>query len=125
MEMKKLMDNIDELSSFVASVKWDGPKGVGGTRVCSTPDGQGYFKEQILNFNDAERSYTWQVVEGVPAKQVINSFKVVDLGLNRSMIVWTSNFEFMENPNMTEEQFRNFLQTAVTEMVENMVSLAK
>ncbi len=119
------MDNIDEISSLVGKVDWTGPKGVGGTRVCTTPDGKGYFKENILKFDDKQRTYTWQVVEGVPAKTVINSFKVVDLGLNQSMIVWTSNYEFVENPNMTEEQFRGFLEGAVTEMVDNMIAMAK
>lgn len=124
-EQIRKMDNIDKISSFVGKVDWTGPKGVGGTRVCTTPDGKGHFKEEILKFNDNQRTYTWQVVEGVPAKTVINSFKVVDLGLNKSMIVWTSNYEFIENPNMTEGQFRGFLQGAVTEMVENMVKMIK
>jgi hypothetical protein len=64
-------------------------------------------------------------VEGIPAKNVINSFKIVDLGLNKSMLVWTSNYEFIQNPNMTEDQFRGFLHSAVSEMVENMSNMIK
>ena len=123
-EQIRVMDNIDKISSIVGKVEWTGPKGVGGVRVCTTPDGKGKFKEKIIKFNDKQRSYTWQVVEGVPAK-VTNSFRVVDLGLNTSMIVWTSNYQFIENPNMTEIQFRGFLEGAVTEMVDNLVDLAK
>ena len=124
-EQIRKMDNIDKISSFVGKVEWIGPKGVGGTRVCTAPDGKGKFKEKIMKFDDIDRTYTWQVVEGVPAKKVENSFRVVDMGLNKSMIVWTSNYEFLKNPNMTEIQFRAFLQGAVTEMVENMVGFIK
>ena len=124
-EQFRKMDNIDELSSFVSKVEWTGPKDVGGQRVCTAADGNGYFREKITGFNDATRTYTYQVVEGVPAKNVNNSVKVVDLGYNKSMIVWTSDFEFIENPNMTLEQFNNFLSTARQEMVKNIINIAK
>ncbi len=122
-EQIRVMDNIDKISSFVGKVEWTGPKGAGGSRVCTAPDGKGAFKENIIKFDDEQRTYTWQVVEGVPAK-VTNSFRVVDLGLNKSMIVWSSNYKFMENPNMTEEQFKAFMLGTVSEMVENMVKMA-
>lgn len=122
-EQIRVMDNIDKISSFVGKVDWTGPKGIGGSRLCTAPDGKGKFRENIIQFDDKQRTYTWQVVEGVPAK-VTNSFRVVDLGLNQSMIVWTSDYEFIENPNMTEEQFRAFMEGAVTEMIENMVKMA-
>jgi hypothetical protein len=124
-EQVRKMDNIDKISSFVGKLQWIGPKGVGGTRICTSPNGKGKFKEKILKFDDQQRSYTWQVVEGIPAKNVINSFKIVDLGLNKSMLVWTSNYEFIQNPNMTEDQFRGFLHSAVSEMVENMSNMIK
>lgn len=119
------MDNIDQLSSFVSQVKWTGPKNVGGQRVCTAADGSGYFKEKITHFDDAGRTYSYQVVEGVPAKNMQNVIKVVDLGYNKSMIVWTSNFEFVKNPNMTLEQFNNFLLTARKEMVSNIINSAQ
>ncbi|EAQ42433.1 SRPBCC family protein [Polaribacter sp. MED152] len=122
-EQIRIMDNIDKLSSFVGEVEWTGPKGVGGSRLCIAPDGQGKFRENIVEFDDEQRTYTWQIVEGVPAK-VKNSFKVVDLGLNKSMIVWTSDYDFIENPNMTEEQFKEFMKSAITELVENIVKMA-
>lgn len=119
------LDNIPALTSTVGSITWKGPKGVGGERRCETPDGSGYFIEKILAFDDVARSYQWHVAEGVPAKNVINSFRVVDLGYNKSMIVFRSNFEFMENPNMTEAQFTAFLQGASKEMAGNVVALAR
>ncbi|WP_422858873.1 SRPBCC family protein [Flagellimonas sp. S174] len=123
-ELRKL-DNIDEISSFVAKVDFTGPKGAGGTRVCTAPDGQGKFKENILAFDDANRSYTYAVVEGVPAAGMVNNFKVVDLGYKKSMIVWTSAYDkFMDNPQMTEEQFNGFLNQASTEMMANVAKAA-
>lgn len=122
-EIRK-MDNIDAVSSYVAKLTWKGNKGVGGERKCVAPDRKGYYVEKIQQFDDAQRTYQWQVVEGVPAKNVKNSFKVVDLGYNKSMIIFRSNFEFMENPNITEEQFKAFLSSASAEIANNYAKLA-
>lgn len=123
-ELRKL-DNIDKVSSFVAKVDYSGPKGAGGSRVCTAPDGKGKFKENILDFDDTARSYTYAVVEGVPAAGLVSNFKVVDLGYNRSMIVWTSSYDtFMENPQMTEEQFNGFLNQASDDMLANVATMA-
>lgn len=124
-EQLRIMDNIDQLSSMVAEVKWTGDRGVGGQRVCTSADGQGYFKESIVEFSDAERTYSYAVVEGVPAKNMVNNFKVVDLGYKKAMIVWTTSFEFLENPQMNEEQFKGFLNNAAAEMITNTIALAK
>ena len=107
-EQLRIMDNIDQLSSLVTKVTWTGDHGVGGQRVCTSADGQGYFKESIVAFSDTERTYSYAVVEGVPAKNMVNNFKVVDLGYKKSMIVWTTSFEFMDNPQMKEDQFKDF-----------------
>ncbi|MEO0899713.1 MAG: SRPBCC family protein [Bacteroidota bacterium] len=123
-QIRKL-DNIAELSSLVGSLTWKGPKGVGGERKCVTPDKSGYFIERIREFDDQKRTYEWQVVEGVPAKNVINRYRVIDLGYNKSMVVFTSRFEFIENPNMNEDQFKAFLKSASYEMASNAIALAK
>ncbi|MEL6917386.1 MAG: SRPBCC family protein [Bacteroidota bacterium] len=123
-ELRKL-DNIDELSSLVAKVEFTGPKGAGGSRVCTSPDGQGKFKENILSFDDAARTYTYAVVEGIPAMGVVSNFKVVDLGYKKSMIVWTSTYDkFIKNPQMNEEQFNGFLNQASGEMIANVAKAA-
>lgn len=125
-EQIRILDNIDKISSFVSKVQFTGPKNAaGGSRVCTNQEGNGYFKENIIEFSDSERAYTYAVVEGVPAKNMKNNFKIVDLGYNSSMIIWTSNFEFMENPNMTKDQFHGFLKTAISEMIENSVKNAQ
>ncbi len=120
------MDDIDKYSSAIAKVDWKGEKGVGGERVCTAPEGQGYFKESIVTFDDAARTYSYAVVEGVPFKGMVNSFKVVDLGYQKSMIVWTSNYEaFMKNPQMTEDQFLGFIDQTIGELITNVVAAAK
>jgi hypothetical protein len=124
-EQIRIMDNIDEVSSYVATVTWKGPKDVGGERKCVAPDGKGYYVEKVKSFDDDQRTYRWQVVEGVPAKNVFNSFKVVDMGFNKSMIVFRSNYEFIENPNMTKEQFQAFFHAAASEIAANYIKLAR
>ena len=124
-EQIRQLDNIDKLSSTVGSLTWTGPKGVGGERKCFTPDKSAYFVEKILEFDDKERTYQWQVAEGVPAKNVINRLRVVDLGYNKSMVIFTSKFSFIENPNMSEAEFKGFLQSASYEMAKNAISLAE
>ena len=120
------MDDIDKYSSNIAKVDWTGNKGIGGIRVCWTPDGKGYFKERIVGFDDATRSYSYSLIEGAPVKGMINTFKVVDLGFNKSKIVWWTNYdEFMKNPNMTKEQFHGFMKMSVTEMADNVSAAAK
>lgn len=119
------MDDIDKYSSAIAKVEWSGSHGVGGQRVCTAPEGNGYFKESIVAFDDNNRTYSYAVVEGVPVKGMVNSFKVLDLGYNKSMIVWTSNYEqFIENPNMSEQEFLSFLNQTLDEFVDNMALAA-
>ncbi|WP_108802822.1 SRPBCC family protein [Aquimarina sp. Aq107] len=119
------LDDIDKYSSAISKVKWIGEKGIGGQRVCTSADGQGYFKESIIAFDDQNRTYTYALVEGVPTKGMINNFKVIDLGYQKSMIVWTSNYDqFMKNPQMTENQFLGFLNQSASEMITNVAIAA-
>ncbi|WP_020566794.1 SRPBCC family protein [Neolewinella persica] len=120
------MDDIDKYSSAIAKVEWTGDKGVGGARVCTAPEGQGFYKESIVAFDDNARTYSYALIEGVPVKGMVNSFKVIDLGYQKSMVVWTSNYEaFMKNPQMTEEQFGSFIKMSIGEMVANVAKAAK
>ncbi|SEK70451.1 Polyketide cyclase / dehydrase and lipid transport [Aquimarina amphilecti] len=119
------LDDIDKYSSVIAKVKWTGEKGIGGQRICTSADGQGYFKESIIGFDDQNRTYTYALIEGVPAKGMVNNFKVIDLGYQKSMIVWTSSYEkFMKNPQMNEEQFLGFLNQSAGEMINNVAIAA-
>ena len=117
------MDDVDRYSSAIATVEWKGNHGIGGERTCYGPDGNGFYKEKIVAFSDATRSYGYLVTEGVPVVGMANQFRVVDLGYNRSMIIWTTKYEaFMENPNMNEEQFLMFLHQTVDEMFLNVAN---
>ena len=120
------MDEIQNYSKGIARLEWKGPKDVGGQRVCYAPDNQGFFKENIVDFSDNNRTYSYSVIEGVPIKGMVNTWNVVDLGYNKSMIVWTSKFDqFMENPKMTKEQFFGFIDQSLNEMVGNVIAEAK
>lgn len=121
------MDDVDKYSSGIARVVWTGNKGKGGERVCYPPKGQeGHFKEKIVAFDDNGRTFSYAVVEGIPVRGMENTFKVVDLGYKKSMVVWSSTFEeFMKNPQMTEEQFMGFIQMSLEEMVGNVAMTAK
>ncbi len=115
------MDDIAKYSSTIAIVEWVGPKDTGGQRICTSPDGKGQFKEDILTFNDQHRSYSYAVSEGTPTKNMVNSFKVVNLGYHKSAIVWSSKYDaFMENSEMTEMQFVTFMDSASKEMMNNI-----
>ncbi len=120
------MDDIQKYSSAVATVEWSGDHGVGGERKCLPPkDQEGFYRERIVSFSDAERKYSYAVVEGVPAQGMVNSFKVVDLGYQKSLVVWTSHYDaFMPNPNMNEEQFLGFLDQSITEMIDKVALAA-
>lgn len=124
-EIRKL-DQVDKYSSTIARVEWSGNMGIGGSRVCYSPDGKGYFKENIVAFDDTNRTFAYSVVEGVPFKGMVNSWKVVDLGYMKSMVIWTTNYdEFIENPQMTFDQFMGFIDSSLNEFVGNVVAEAK
>ena len=125
-EVVRDLDHIAELSKFIARVEYAGANDVGGERTCYAPDGQGSYTESIIGYDDAGRTYTYAVKEGVPVAGMVNSFKIVDLGYRKSMLVWTSTYdEFMENPQMTEEQFAGFIDAAITDMVANISAKAR
>lgn len=115
------LDQIHEYSSTIARVDWSGNMGVGGERVCHTPDGRGFFKEKIVAYDESSRSFSYSLLEGAPVKGMTNFMQVVDLGYGKCILVWWSNYdEFIENPQMTEEQFQAFMLSSIEEMTDNM-----
>ena len=79
-----------------------------------------------MGYSDTNRTYSYSVIEGIPVKGMVNTWNVVDLGYNKSMIVWSSKFEaFMENPQMTKEQFFGFIDQSLNEFVGNVVAEVK
>lgn len=117
-------DNLAELTpSFLHDVKIEGKIAEGCKRTCTSADKQSMYKEKITYFNEKEMYYRYAVMEGLPVKDMENSFRVIALGKDQSMVVWTSGYEFMENPNMTEQQFNGFIDAALGEMFTNMDKL--
>jgi len=122
----RTMDDLHLYTDIVGSVEWKGKKGTGGERVCHPPKGSGggILNETILTFSDINRSYSYSVA-GVPTKGMVNSFRVVDLGYNKSMIVWNSTYEaFVENPQMNEDQLKGFLSNTLNEILTKMALAA-
>ena len=118
-ERLRQLDGLEEIIPNFLGDSWlvnNAEPGVGAKRSCAapgTPKGQASYTEQVLEYDDEKRYYTYAVIEGVPAKGMVNSFKVVDLGYQKCMVVWTSSMEaFVENPQMTEEQFLGSIHSA-------------
>ncbi|MEM8909302.1 MAG: SRPBCC family protein, partial [Bacteroidota bacterium] len=96
-ERLRQLDKIEELTPDFVGDSWiDGELGVGAKRTCTAP-GQTRktaekpaFTETVLSYDDEKRFYSY-AVSGVPAKNMLNSFKVVDLGYKKCMVVWNSS----------------------------------
>lgn len=124
------LDKVEELTPDFIGDSWvTGPIGVGATRSCSAPGetrktaGNPAFTETVLAYDDEKRFYSYAVA-GVPAKNMVNSFKVVDLGYQKCMVVWTSSgWTFVENPQMNKEQFVGFLDTVSNQMMAQLYEL--
>ena len=120
-ETVRQVDKIDKYSSNVARVEWTGNIGKGGQRVCYTPDGKGYFKEKIVAYNESARSFSYFLLEGAPVKGMVNTIQVVDLGYGKCVFVFWSHYDkFINNPQMTQEQFHAFMNSSLEEMTEKM-----
>ncbi len=121
----KKMDDVDKYSLAIDKVEWSGKHGVGGERKCYGKDNSFYVKEKIVKYNDAERSYSYAVLEGAPAKDMVNTFKVVDLGNNKSKVVWSTNYtSFIKNPQFTEDQFRGATQYGFKDFIGKIAMAA-
>ena len=56
---------------------------------------------------------------------MVNSFRVVDLGYNKCMVVWTSEYDaFIDNPNLNEEQMHGFINNVINEIIDNVAMTA-
>ena len=124
------LDGLEEIIPEFLADSWvinDATPGVGAKRSCAapgTPKGQASYTEQVVEYNDDNRFYAYAVVEGVPAKNMVNSFKVVDLGYKKCMVIWQSEGgQFIQNPNMTKEQFTGFLNSASEAMMAGLYRL--
>ncbi len=129
-ERLRKLDGLEEIVPHLLTDTWligDAKPGAGAKRSCTapgTPKGQASYTETITAFSDTERYYQYAITEGTPTKNMINSLRVVDLGYQKCMVVWTSDREgFVENPQMTEEQFNVFLTMAGQSIVDGVAKL--
>jgi uncharacterized membrane protein len=91
-------------------IEGDGKAKEGCVRLCKAPDGN-VTREKVVKLDNKGMFYAYQFVEGVPAKMT-NSFKVIPLGDNMCKVIWNSDYSFMENPMMKEDQFYAFVNMA-------------
>lgn len=108
-ELSKIK-GLEEIIPSVLSktyIEGNGKAVEGAIRACTSPDGH-KFREKIVILDKKNMYYTYEVLEGVPAKMK-NTFRVVPLGEGISKVVWESNYSFIENPMMKENQFFAFI----------------
>lgn len=124
-ERLRKIEGVEEITpSLLSHSELDGEAGVGCTRVCTGPDGKSKYKETVIEYNDASRFYSYKVIEGVPIKGMVNSFRVVDLGYNKCMVVWHSNGgEYLKNPGMSYEQVVGLLAMVEIELATQLAKL--
>ena len=113
------LDKLEEvIPQYLASSKLDGVPKIGVKRHCETPDGSGYYKEQIIEYDEEAMFYRYVMTEGtIPAKNVNNSARVIPLGKDQSMIVWTGYFEYIPNEQMSKQQFEGFMSQAFVDIM--------
>ncbi|MEO1436840.1 MAG: SRPBCC family protein [Bacteroidota bacterium] len=129
-ERLRALDRIEELTPDFVGDSWiDGNVGIGAKRSCTAPGqtrktaDQPAYTETVVAYDDEKRFYSYAVM-GVPAKNMLNSFKVVDLGYKKCMVVWNSSgWTFMENPQMSEEQFLAFLDRVSDQLMARLYAL--
>jgi len=114
------LDKLEEvIPQYLSKTTLSGTPRIGVKRHCETPDGSGYFKEQIVEYDEEAMFYRYVMTEGtIPAKNVNNSARVISLGKNQSMIIWTGSFEYIENPQMSKEQLGGFFNQAFVDIMD-------
>ncbi len=129
-ERLRKLDGLEEIVPNFLQDSWvidNAEPGVGAKRGCTapgTPKGEASYTEQVVEYDEDRRFYSYAILNGIPAKNMVNSFRVVDLGYKKCMVVWESNGgQFIENPNMTKEQFVGFLNSAGDAMMAGLYRL--
>jgi glucosamine 6-phosphate synthetase-like amidotransferase/phosphosugar isomerase protein len=87
-------------------------------RYCKSPQGS-VTREKVVKLDNKNMFYAYEFVEGVPAKMT-NSFKVISLGDNMCKVIWASDYIFMENPMMKEDQLFVFVNMSGQKIVDEV-----
>lgn len=81
----------DWYPEFIASSEVPDPEATQPKRNCTTQDGSA-LKERILLRDDATRTFVYAIdAHPLPAKNLVGSLRVDDLGDGRSMVTWGAN----------------------------------
>ncbi|MEO0527742.1 MAG: SRPBCC family protein [Bacteroidota bacterium] len=126
----RTLDKIEELTPDYVGDSWvTGKVGVGAVRSCTNPGqtrktvDKPAYTETVVSYDDEKRFYAY-AVKGIPAKNMLNSFKVVDLGYKKCMVIWNSGgWTFIKNPQMTEGQFLGFMDTVGNQLMSRLYEL--
>lgn len=115
-ERLRKLDGLEEIIPEVIGKSWviDGQEpGKGAQRACAMPGQsaeEASLVEKVLEFSDEDRFYSYTITQGVPVKNMLNSFKVDELADGRSKVIWEATMgEFIENTNMTQPEFEAFV----------------
>lgn len=120
----KVFSKIDGLENVIPSlltethIEGNGKAQEGCVRSCKAPNGS-VTRERVVKLDEKEMFYAYEFIEGVPAK-MINSFKVISLGETMCKVVWNSDYSFMENPMMKEDQFYGFVNMSGQKIVDEV-----
>lgn len=121
------LDGLEKIAPQIfthTSINTREPK-VGCVRTCIAQD-KSKWVETIVEFSDETRFFKYQLDEGpVPAKNMVNTLRVIDLGYNKCLFVWTSTFDFLKNPNVTEKKFKELMLGSIAQISEGLTKKIK
>lgn len=125
------LDGIEDFLPEVVGKSWvidNQEPGVGTKRSCTLngmPEEAPATVEEIISFDDVTRSYSYKIEEGsMPVKNMINTFTVKDLGYKKCLLSWEATMEsFIENPKMSEADFRQFVEGNGSMLMKNFSKL--
>ncbi len=130
-ERLRKLDGVEEFLPEVVSKSWlidDQSPGVGTKRSCSLnvmPEDAAPTVEEVIAFDDKNRTYSYRLEDGaMPVKNMVNTFTVKDLGYKRCELSWQATIEsFIENPQMSEKEFNEFVVGNGVMLMNNISSL--
>lgn len=108
-----------------ADIKSGNNNEVGAVRTLTIQDGPS-FDEELLAWDDFNRSFTYRVIDPapIPVKNYQSTMKVMQISPGVSDVTWTSSYQNNSNGDMTDTEvieFINGVYQAGLEQVKSMV----
>ena len=125
------LDGVEAFLHEVVGKSWivdNQAPGVGTKRSCTLHNmsEEGHATaEEVIAFDDTNRSYSYKIEEGsMPVKNMVNTFSVKDLGYKKCELSWEATMaSFIENPQMSEIDFRQFVKSNGEMLMANFSKL--